>query len=162
GGKQPGPRGVDVHEAVYKFSNDGEKLIWALKDPASKMTTQQQRAMTHLNPTDFGDPSVMTFLPDGKHFLLADGYQNGRVQKWTTAGQWVREFGKVDMPPEVGGEPGSFDLMHGIAVDRAGRIYVGDRRNNRIQIFDGDGKFIEQWTGVIDPVGIYIDQSEAV
>ena len=71
GGRQPGPDGVDVHEAVYKFSNDGETLLWKLVDPASKMSGQEQRAMTNLQPTDFGDPSVMTFLPDGRHFLLA-------------------------------------------------------------------------------------------
>jgi hypothetical protein len=162
GGRQPGPNGRDVHEAIYKFSNDGETLVWALQDPAPKMTTQQQRAMTTLRPTDFGDPSVITFLPDGQHFLLADGYQNGRIQTWTVDGEWVREFGAVDPTPEVGGAPGTFDLLHGIAVDRAGRIYVGDRRNNRIQLFTPEGEFIEEWPGVIDPVGIYIDESEAV
>lgn len=162
GGKQPGPRGVDVHEAVYKFSNDGETLIWKLVDPASKMSGAQQRAMTDLKPTDFGDPSVMTFLPDGKHFLLADGYQNGRIQTWTTDGEWVSEFGQIDRDPAEGGPPGEFDLLHGIAVDKAGRIYVGDRNNNRIQLFTPDGKFIEEWDHVIDPVGIFVDESESV
>jgi hypothetical protein len=162
GGKQPGPNGVDVHEAVYKFTNDGETLVWALQDPAPKMSRDEQRAMATLRPTDFGDPSVLTFLPDGQHFLLADGYQNGRVQKWTVDGEWVSEFGTFDPTPEVGGAPGTFDLMHGIAVDRAGRIYVGDRLNNRIQVFTADGEFVEEWPDVIDPVGIYIDESEAV
>ena len=162
GGRQPGPNGVDVHEAVYKFSNDGNTLIWQLVDPASKMSRQEQRAMPSLEPTDFGDPSVLTFLPDGEHFLLADGYQNGRVQKWTTDGEWVSEFGMVDRDPGPGGAPGAFDLMHGIAVDRAGRIYVGDRNNDRIQVFTSEGEFIEEWPGVIDPVGIYIDESESL
>ena len=162
GGRQPGPDGVDVHEAVYKFSNDGNTLIWELVDPASKMSRQEQRAMPNLQPTDFGDPSVLTFLPDGQHFLLADGYQNGRVQKWTTDGEWVSEFGMIDRDPGVGGAPGAFDLMHGIAVDRAGRIYVGDRNNDRIQVFTPEGDFIEEWPGVIDPVGIFIDESESV
>lgn len=162
GGKQPGPNGRDVHEAVYKFTNDGETMVWGLVDPQPKMSTQEQRAMTPLRPTDFGDPSVLTFLPDGQHFLLADGYQNGRVQKWTVDGEFVSEFGTFDPTPEVGGAPGTFDLMHGIAVDRAGRIYVGDRRNNRIQVFTPEGEFVEEWPGVIDPVGIYVDESEAV
>ncbi|MCU0962912.1 MAG: hypothetical protein MUF48_22685 [Pirellulaceae bacterium] len=160
GGTQPGGR--VVHEAIYKFSNDGETLIWALQDPAPKMSTQEQRAMTTLRPTDFGDPSVMTFLPDGRHFLLADGYMNGRVQTWTVDGEWVREFGEIDRTPEVGGAPGAFDLMHGIAVDRAGRIYVGDRRNARIQVFTPAGQFIEEWPDVIDPVGIYITGNDDV
>jgi len=162
GGRQPGPDGVDVHEAIYKFSNDGNTLLWKQVDPASKMSRQEQRAMTNLGHTDFGDPSVLTFLPDGEHFLLADGYQNGRVQKWTTSGEWVSEFGMIDRDPAVGGAPGAFDLMHGIAVDRAGRIYVGDRNNDRIQVFTSEGEFIEEWPGVIDPVGIFIDESESV
>ena len=118
--------------------------------------------MTNLGQTDFGDPSVLVFLPDGQHFLLADGYQNGRVQKWTTSGEWVSEFGMIDRDPGPGGAPGAFDLMHGIAVDRAGRISVGDRNNDRIQVFTSEGEFIEEWPGVIDPVGIYIDESESL
>jgi sugar lactone lactonase YvrE len=165
GGTQPGVGGRPgrpVHEAIYKFSNDGETLIWALQDPAPKMSTQEQRAMPTLRPTDFGDPSVLTFLPDGQHFLLADGYMNGRVQTWTVGGEWVREFGEIDRTPEVGGAPGAFDLMHGIAVDSQGRIYVGDRRNSRVQVFTPDGTFIEEWPGVIDPVGIFVTESDDV
>ncbi len=156
------PSGVDIHEAVYKFSNDGETLIWGLRDPQPKLGRDEQRAMTDLGPTDFGNPSVLTFLSDGEHFLLADGYDNGRVQTWTVDGEWVSEFGEVDNDPAIGGPPGAFDLMHGIAVDRAGRIYVGDRRNNRIQVFTPEGEFVEEWPGVIDPVGIFVDGSDAV
>ena len=148
GGRRPS--GVDIHEAVYKFSNDGETLIWGLRDPQPKLSRSEQRAMTDLGPTDFGNPSVLTFLSDGEHFLLADGYDNGRVQTWTTDGEWVSEFGEVDPDPAIGGPPGAFDLMHGIAVDGAGRIYVGDRRNNRVQVFTPEGEFVEEWPGVID------------
>ena len=160
GGRRPS--GVDIHEAVYKFSNDGETLIWGLRDPQPKLSRSEQRAMTDLGPTDFGNPSVLTFLSDGEHFLLADGYDNGRVQTWTTDGEWVSEFGEVDPDPAIGGPPGAFDLMHGIAVDGVGRIYVGDRRNNRVQVFTPEGEFVEEWPGVIDPVGIFVDESDAV
>jgi DNA-binding beta-propeller fold protein YncE len=162
GGNKRGPNGetIQIHEAVYKFSNDGSRLIWGLVDPAPKNRTREgPQPPGH---TDFGDPSVLTFLPDGRHFLLADGYQNGRVQTWTTDGQYVREFGMIDYDPGPAGAPGAFDLMHGIAVDRAGRIYVGDRNNNRIQVFTPNGDFIEEWPGIVDPVGIYVDDSEAI
>jgi hypothetical protein len=156
------PDGTPVHEAVYKFTNDGETLVWGLVDPQPKLSGSEQRAMENLGPTDFGNPSVLTFLPDGEHFLLADGYDNGRVQTWTVDGEWVSEFGEVDMTPEVGGAPGAFDLMHGIAVDRQGRIFVGDRRNDRIQVFTAQGEFIEEWPGVLDPVGIFTTEDDAV
>ena len=168
---QPGPNGRVIHEAVYKFSNDGKTLLWALQDPAPKMNTAEQRAMGKWGPTDFGDPSTLSFAHDGKHFYLADGYQNGRIEKWTTDGEYVSEFGQVDEcvmpnPPAHCAEgihlPGQFNLIHGVAVGRDNRIYVGDRTNDRIQVFQEDGTFIEEWPGVIDPVGIYIDQSDAV
>ena len=156
------PDGTPVHEAVYKFTNDGETLVWGLVDPQPRLSQSEQRAMENLGPTDFGRPSTIAFLPDGEHFLLTDGYDNGRVQTWTVDGEWVSEFGEVDMTPEVGGAPGAFDLMHGIAVDRDGRIYVADRRNNRIQVFTAQGEFIEEWPDVIDPVGIVTTEDDAV
>ncbi len=63
---------------------------------------------------------------------------------------------------ELGSGPGQFDLVHGVAVDRSRRVYVGDRTNNRIQVFTEDGEFIEEWPDVSDPVGIFIDENEAV
>ena len=179
GGRQPGPTGRDIHESIYKFNNEGTKLLWKLVDPASKMSSAEQRSMGKWGPTDFGDPAVLTFAHDGKHFLLADGYQNGRIETWTTDGEYVSEFGKIDecampgttppahcapSPGHPNGEhlPGQFNLIHGVAVGKDGKIYVGDRTNDRIQVFQPDGTFIEEWPDVIDPVGIYIDQSEAV
>jgi DNA-binding beta-propeller fold protein YncE len=63
---------------------------------------------------------------------------------------------------ELGSGPGQFDLVHGVAVDRNLRVYVADRSNNRIQVFDQHGTFIEQWPDITDPVGVYIDEREAV
>ena len=179
GGRQPGPNGRDIHEAVYKFTNDGKKLLWALQDPASKMSSAEQRSMGKWGPTDFGDPAVLTFAHDGKHWMLADGYQNGRIETWTTDGEYVSEFGKIDecaMPGDSHPDhcaptpehpngvhlPGQFNLIHGVAVARDGKIYVGDRTNDRIQVFQADGTFVEEWPDVLDPVGIYIDQSDAI
>ena len=63
---------------------------------------------------------------------------------------------------ELGSGPGQFDLVHGVAVDRDHRVYVGDRTNNRIQIFTEDGEFIEEWPDVSDPVGVFIDENDGV
>jgi streptogramin lyase len=97
----------------------------------------------------------MTFLPNGD-FLLGDGYQNGRIVRYSGAGELVSEFGSV------GSDPGQFDLIHGIAVDSEGRIYVADRENNRIQVFTESGEFIEEWPDVTNPAGLYIDVDENV
>ena len=97
----------------------------------------------------------MTFLPNGD-FLVGDGYQNGRIIRYNEQGEFISEFGSV------GSGPGQFDLIHGIAVDRDRRIYTADRRNNRIQVFAEDGVFIEEWPNILDPVGVYVDESDGV
>ena len=63
---------------------------------------------------------------------------------------------------ELGDGPGQFDLVHGVAIDRNRRIYVGDRSNNRIQVFTEEGEFVDEWPDVSDPVGVFIDEHDAV
>jgi hypothetical protein len=147
--------GNGVNEQILKFSNDGSQLLMRLEDPQEVMSEQEQRAITNPGPLDFGQPAVLAFLPDG-HFLLGDGYQNGRIAKYTNDGEFVMQFGSV------GTGPGQFDLVHGIAVDRNRRIYVSDRMNHRIQVFTEDGEYIEEWPDIWDPVAIMIDENDAV
>ena len=145
----------DIHEQVIKFTNDGTQIVMRLIDPNPRQSGEEARANKNPGPLDFGQASVMTFLPDGD-FLLGDGYQNGRIVRYNADGELVSEFGSV------GSGPKQFDLIHGVAVDRNHRIYVGDRTNNRIQIFTEDGEFIEEWPDITDPVGIFIDENDAV
>ena len=57
---------------------------------------------------------------------------------------------------------GEFDLVHNIAIDKKGRVFIADRENERIQIFDADGGFLEEWTHVGKPYGLYIDDESRV
>jgi sugar lactone lactonase YvrE len=98
---------------------------------------------------------VLAFFPNGD-FLLGDGYWHSRIVRYDAAGEFLMEWG------ELGTGPGQFDLVHGVAIDRNHRVYVGDRTNNRIQVFTEDGEFIEEWPDVSDPVGISIDEHDAV
>jgi hypothetical protein len=152
-----------VHEQILKFTNDGSRLVMRLRDPAP--TAGQGGPVPRENPNpgpyDYGQASTMAFLPNGD-FLVADGYQNGRIIRYNAQGELISEFGKVDMGDGPTGAPGEFDLIHGVAVDRDMRIYVADRNNNRIQVFTEAGEFIEEWPNVADPVGIYIDEREGV
>ncbi|MBI4521087.1 MAG: hypothetical protein HY701_09635, partial [Gemmatimonadetes bacterium] len=109
----------------------------------------------HPGPYSYGDPAVLAFLPDGS-FLLGDGYWDSRIVKYNAAGEYVMEWG------ELGSGPGQFDLVHGLAVDRDHRVYVGDRTNGRIQVFTENGEFIEEWPNIYDPVGIVIDEDDWV
>ena len=148
-------RGRGVHMQVLKFTNDGSEIVMQLGDGDDPATREEARANPAPGPFDYGDPAVLAFLPDGS-FLLGDGYWNSRIIKYDADGNYLMEFG------EQGTGPGQFDLIHGLAIDRAHRVYVADRRNNRIQIFTEDGEFIEEWPDIIDPTGVLIDEQEAV
>ena len=72
--------------------------------------------------------------------------------KFDAGGKFIKTWGKKGMGP------GEFDVVHTLAFDSRGRLFVGDRQNNRIQIFDQDGKFIAQWLQFGRPSGLYIDK----
>lgn len=97
----------------------------------------------------FNRPTDVAFGPRGDIYV-SDGYGNSRVVKFDKDGRFVKAWGKK------GKAPGEFDLPHGIAVDAQGRVYVGDRDNRRMQVFDADGAFLEQWTHVGSPWGVAV------
>ena len=97
----------------------------------------------------FNRPTDIAFAANGD-FYVTDGYGNSRVVKFTRDGRFVRSWGKK------GAAEGDFNLPHGIAVDKRGRVYVGDRDNHRLQVFDADGNFITQWKHVGSPWGVAI------
>ncbi|MEA3246174.1 MAG: peptidyl-alpha-hydroxyglycine alpha-amidating lyase family protein [Gemmatimonadota bacterium] len=80
----------------------------------------------------FNRPTDVTWDLEGNIFV-SDGYNNSRVVKISPDGRWLKTWG------EYGREPGQFNILHTIASDAKGNVYVGDRSNNRIQVFDHDG-----------------------
>lgn len=87
----------------------------------------------------FNRPTDVAWDRDGNAFI-ADGYNNSRVVKVDRNGRWVKTWG------ERGTGESQFNILHSIANDAAGNIYVADRTNRRIQVFDPDGKFLRQFT----------------
>jgi len=119
---------VGLHQ-VFKFTADG-KLLMTLGEAGVSANDQ-----AHFNlPTD------VAVLKDGS-FYVSDGYKNTRVVKFSAEGRYEFEWGTK------GSGPGEFNLPHGIAVDDAGRVYVCDRTNSRLQVFDAKGKFLAEWKG---------------
>jgi len=84
------------------------------------------------------------------NIYISDGYGNSRVAKFDKNGNWVKAWG------ERGNGQGQFNIPHTIASDAKGNIYVGDRTNRRIQVFDGEGTFLKQFDNVLQPWAICI------
>ncbi len=103
----------------------------------------------------FNGPADVVIAKDGSIFI-ADGEHstNNRVVHYSKEGKFVRYWGGR------GTEPGKFDDPHSIAIDSKGRIYVADRGNSRIQIFDQDGKYLDQWTNFGTPYGLFIARDD--
>ncbi len=100
---------------------------------------------------NFNRPTDVAWDSAGNIFV-SDGYGNSRVAKFDKNGKFIKSWGSK------GTEPGQFDLPHAIAVDAQGNVYVGDRSNKRIQVFDNNGTFKTQYTNVGSPYAICISQ----
>jgi DNA-binding beta-propeller fold protein YncE len=103
----------------------------------------------------FDRPTDIAFAPDGS-FYVSDGYGNSRVVKFSKDGRYLTAWGRK------GAGPGEFNLPHSVAVDKQGRVYVGDRENHRMQVFDGDGKFIREWKHVGSPWGLFLTEDQSL
>jgi hypothetical protein len=130
-------------DMVIKFNPEG-RVVWVFgrKQEASDEGTEALRHVKPpLPPIDgmFRQVTDMTWDLDGNTYI-SDGYVNSRVAKVDKHGNWVKSWG------EPGDQPGQFSVPHSIAADAQGNIYVADRGNRRIQVFDTDGKFLRQFS----------------
>ena len=92
-----------------------------------------------------------TALSPHSDLYVSDGYGNARVHKYSPDGRLLRSWG------EPGTDPGQFNIPHNIACDTEGWVYVADRENHRVQVFDGNGRFETQWINMHRPSGLYRD-----
>ena len=130
----------DGDHTVRKCTLDGKVLltIGIPGEPAPFMSGEPFRRCTHTALSPTGD------------IYVSDGYGNARVHKYTQDGRRVMSWG------EPGSGPGQFNLPHNISCDADGWVYVADRENHRIQVFDGNGRFETQWHDLHRPSGMYM------
>ncbi len=130
---------------VRKLSPEGE-LVMTLGTPG-------QPTATPGGP--FDRPTDLAIASTGELFV-SDGYNGRRVHRFSPEGQLLLSWG------EEGDGPGQFALPHCVRVDKHDRVWVCDRENNRIQIFDTEGNFLTQWTDLLMPAGLHFDPSADV
>ena len=114
-------------QQVFKFTHDG-KLLMVLGE----------RGVAGEDAKHFNRPTDVAVLSDGS-FYVSDGYRNTRVVKFSRDGKLLFQWGAP------GTRPGEFDTPHAIKADAAGHVYVADRENDRVQVFDANGRFLRQW-----------------
>lgn len=132
---------------VFKFSPKG-KVLLALGKPGTAGDSEDT----------FNKPSAVAIAPNGDIFV-ADGHggnSNARIVKFSREGKFLMTWGKK------GSAPGELNIPHALAFDSKGRLFVADRGNNRIQIFDQNGKFIDQWQQFSRPSGLFIDKNDLI
>jgi sugar lactone lactonase YvrE len=136
---------------VFKLSQDGKILL-----------TLGKKGVAGTGQDEFDAPTDVAIAPNGDIFV-GDGHSGGgtatgnaRIVKFDKSGKFIKAWGNKGMGP------GEFDVIHTLAFDSRGRLFVGDRQNNRIQIFDQNGKFIAQWFQFGRPSGIYIDKNDVL
>src|ERR1019366_7137062 len=136
-------------DMVIKFNQAGRVVMvfGRRKEGADEDAKPWTHPEPPLPPIDglFRQPTDVAWDSDG-NIYITDGYINSRVAKYDKNGDWVKSFG------EKGAGPGQFRLPHAIVVDRNNNVYVADRSNRRIQVFDTDGKFLSMFTIDVPPV----------
>ena len=128
----------DGDHTVRKCSTDGKVLltIGIPNKPAPFMSGEPFHRCTH------------TALSPKGEIYVSDGYGNACVHKYTPDGKLIKTWG------EPGTDPGQFNIVHNIATDADGWVYVADRENHRVQVFDGNGKYETQWNNLHRPCAL--------
>lgn len=132
---------------VTKLSPDGKVLMVLGKPGVSAIGTDT-----------FLEPSAVLVAPDGSIFIT-DGHDPdrvARVMKFDANGNLLKQWGSV------GAGRDQLNMPHALAMDSRGRLFVGDRANNRVQIYDQDGNLLDSWTQFGRPSGLFIDRSDVL
>ena len=138
----------DGAQAIYKFTRDGKKLVQTIGTPMQAGNDE----------THFARPTDIAWLPDGT-FFVSDGYVNTRVVKFDKNGKFLMTWGQKGNPPNET-RPSYMNTVHAIVIDKNRRLYVADRANSRVQIFDENGKFIEAWPNIRRPYSLMLTDDQ--
>jgi len=131
----------DGDHTVRKYTLDGH-LLMTLGIPG-------QAAPFH-SGYPFNRPTKVALDPKTSEIYVSDGYGNSRIHKYSPDGKLLFSWGGP------GSDPGEFNIAHSVCTDKEGVVYVADRENHRLQIFQPSGKYITQWNNMHRPCGLYI------
>jgi sugar lactone lactonase YvrE len=143
-----GEQGADTSRGnqVHKFSPEGKPLL----------TLGRAGGGDGLTGPDFNQPSSIVTAPNGDIFV-GDGHgSTARIVKFSKDGTFIKAWSRK------GTGPGELDLPHALAMDSTGRLFVGDRGNSRIVIFNQEGNLLDEWKQFGRPSGLFIDMNDTL
>ncbi len=137
---------IDDHKhIIHKFTNDGTTLVQSIGTYGELGADE----------THFNRPTFMSWFSDSS-FIVADGYNGTRVVKFDADGNYLTSWGERGTPPNET-RPYYWNNVHGVAIDPATqRVFVNDRANRRIQVFDQDGEYLYEWSVGERPANIHM------
>ena len=153
GSDYPGPHRIrispyDPERRVWVVNETGQQIFVFSNDGSELLMTLGEKNVSGSDETHFGKPQDVAFLADGR-FLVADGFDNCRVVIFSAEGKYITEFGKC------GDGRGEFDVVHSIAIGPNGRIFVADRNNRRIQVFNQTTRAAAWYHPTIAPIAVW-------
>jgi DNA-binding beta-propeller fold protein YncE len=134
----------DGNHTIRQFTAEG-KLLLTIGDP--------DKPAPRYGGKPFNRPTHVALCPRNGDLYISDGYGNSRVHKYDPRGRHLFSWG------ESGTDPGCFNLPHNIATDAEGLVYVADRENHRVQIFDARGQYLGQWNNLHRPCGLFASRA---
>jgi DNA-binding beta-propeller fold protein YncE len=152
----------DDSHAVYKFTKEG-KLLKTLGTVGQKSDTGHRNGLDIFEKLSsitraaepFNLPTGVAISSNGDIFV-SDGYGNARVHRFNPEGELILSWG------EPGAGEGQFRLPHNIWIDSKDRVWIPDRENHRVQIFDTEGNFLDEWIDLWRPTHVFMDKNETV
>ena len=145
---------VDPKHNIWVVDAPGH-VIYKMDPQGNVMMELGQKGVPGTGHNTFNLPTDVAFAPNGD-FYVTDGYANARVLKFSHDAKYVLEWGTR------GTGSGQFELPHNVVVDAQGRVYVTDRENQRIEVFDENGKFLKQWPTIEGVSGLFMTKDQKI
>jgi DNA-binding beta-propeller fold protein YncE len=145
---------IDAGDRVY-LTDTGDHTVRCCTTDGEVLQTWGVAGQVGAPGMPFNRPSGAMVGPSGALYV-SDGYGQSRVHKFAPSGELLLSWG------EPGAGPGEFSLPHSVWVDRGERVFIIDRENHRIQIFDSEGRYLTEWGDFVRPQGIFVDANDIV
>ena len=159
------PHGLSVDAAGHIWVTDGQSRagkgaqVFEFDRNGAVLLTLGKPGVSQPGAETFAEPNAVLVAPSGVIFV-ADGHTPGkgpaRIVKFDARGRFLKQWGVR------GGEAGQLEVPHALAMDSKGRLFVADRWNNRVQIFDQNGKLLDSWSQFGRPSGLYVDRNDTL